>query len=270
MIWDLHCHLSGVEGRTPHERMARLIEIADRVGIERFCFYMGMTWTKSPSPDDLRKQNDEVLEALEHHHDRAFGFCYVSGDHVDASLAEIERTIARGSMTGIKLWVAHRASDPAIDPIIRRAGELKAVIYQHTWFKSDGTYHTGEGPQTGESTPDDLAALARRHPQIPLILGHTGGNWELGIRAVQRFPNVSVDLAGNDPCAGMVEMAVRELGAQRVLYGSDSGGRSFASQIAKVHGAAISDREKRLIFKENLQRMMMPILERQKQEGKRS
>lgn len=254
MIWDLHCHLSGVPGRTPAERMGKLIEIADRVGIERLCFYMGMTWTKEPTPEDLQKENDEVLEALQHYHDRAFGFCYVSGDHVEKSLAEIERCIAAGPMVGIKLWVAHHCNDPAIDPIIRRAAELKAVIYQHTWLKTDGTTYPGE------SSPYDLVELAKRHPRTPLILGHTGGQWELGIRAVRAYPNVSIDIAGSDPTAGLVEMAVRELGAERVIYGSDCGGRSFASQIAKVHGAAISEREKRLIFKENLKHMLTPIL----------
>ena len=34
-------------------------------------------------------------------------------------------------------------------------------------------------------------------------------------------------------------MAVRELGAERVIYGSDVGGRSFASQLGKVMGAAV-------------------------------
>jgi predicted TIM-barrel fold metal-dependent hydrolase len=29
-------------------------------------------------------------------------------------------------------------------------------------------------------------------------------------------------------------MAVRELGPERVIYGSDAGGRSFASQLAEV------------------------------------
>ena len=52
MIWDLHCHLSGVSGRTPDERMAQLIEFADRMGIERICIYMGMRWSSNPSPED--------------------------------------------------------------------------------------------------------------------------------------------------------------------------------------------------------------------------
>jgi predicted TIM-barrel fold metal-dependent hydrolase len=253
MIWDLHCHLSGVLGRTPHERMAKLIEYADRVGIERLCVYMGMNWSQDPSPDDLRQQNDEVLEALSHWHDRAFGFVYVSAKHVEASLAELERCVAKGPMVGVKLWVAKRCAAEEIDPLIRRAAELKAVIFQHTWYKTGGNY-------VGESTPMDLAELAARHPDVPLICGHTGGDWEIGIRTVRQHKNVSVDVAGSDPTSGITEMAVRELGAERVIYGSDAGGRSFASQLAKVHGANIPEQAKRLIFKGNLRRMMLPIL----------
>jgi predicted TIM-barrel fold metal-dependent hydrolase len=55
-------------------------------------------------------------------------------------------------------------------------------------------------------------------------------------------------------------MAVRELGAERIIYGSDVGGRSFASQLAKVHGANISASAKRLILGENLKRLLRPIL----------
>ena len=58
----------------------------------------------------------------------------------------------------------------------------------------------------------------------------------------------------------MAEMAVRELGAERVLYGSDAGGRSFASQLAKVYSADISLEAKRLILRENLRRLLAPAL----------
>ena len=53
---------------------------------------------------------------------------------------------------------------------------------------------------------------------------------------------------------------MRELGAERVLYGSDAPGRSFASQLAKVDGADIPDDAKRLILGENLKRLLTPIL----------
>jgi predicted TIM-barrel fold metal-dependent hydrolase len=255
MIWDLHCHLSGVDGQTPDERIAQLMDYADRMGVERLVFFMGYPMLVDPSPDDLRKQNDQVLQAISHWHDRAFGFAYVSPKHVDASLAEIERCIANGPMVGIKLWVAQRCHDEQIDPIIMRCAELKAAIFQHTWYKAGGN-------QAGESTPADFAQLAARHPETPLICGHTGGDWELGIRTIRGHKNVSIGIGGSDPTSGFVEMAVRELGPERIIYGSDIGGRSFASQIAKVQGADVPEMAKRLILKGNLRRMLLPILDR--------
>jgi predicted TIM-barrel fold metal-dependent hydrolase len=252
-IWDLHCHFGGIDGRTPEEKMARLIGYADRLGIERLVVFMGYPLVNDPTPDELRRQNDQVLQALSHWHDRAFGFAYVSPSHVEASLAEIDRCVRDGPLVGLKLWVARRCNVPEIDPIIRRAAELKAVIYQHTWYKTGGNL-------PGESSPMDLVELAGRHPKVPLICGHTGGNWEVGIRAVRAQRNVLIDLAGSDPTAGLVEMAVRELGAERILYGSDAAGRSFASQLAKVQGAEVPDAAKRLILADNLRRLLAPIL----------
>ncbi len=252
-IWDLHCHLSGVAGRTPEERMAKLVAAADRMGISRLCVYMGMRWSYDPTPADFRKQNDEVLQALSHYHDRAFGFVYVNPKHVKESLAEIDRCVRDGPMVGVKLWVAHRADTKEVDAVVERATELKALVFQHTWIKV-----TGNLP--GESTPTELAALAARHPKAVIVCGHTGGDWEQGVRAVRAQKHVAVDLAGGDPTAGFTEMAVRELGADRVLYGSDAGGRSFASQLAKVHGADVPDGAKKLILAGNLKRLLGPIL----------
>jgi hypothetical protein len=71
---------------------------------------------------------------------------------------------------------------------------------------------------------------------------------------------VYAGIAGSDPTSGFVEMAVRELGAERIIYGSDVGGRSFASQVAKVVGAEIPDSDKKLILGGNLRRLLQPIL----------
>ena len=257
MIWDVHCHLAGVPGRTPDERMAQLIAFADRMGIERICVFMGMNWSYDPSPDDMRRQNDDVLAALERWHHRAFGFVYLNPNHVEASLAELDRCVWDGPMVGVKLWVARHCNTAELDPIVERAAELKALVLQHTYIKA-----TGNLP--GESTPMELAELARRHPAVVFICAHTGADWEVGIRAIRDCKNVSAELCGSDPTAGFTEMAVRELGAERVLYGSDAGGRSFASQLGKVLGADIPESAKRLILGENCKRLLMPIL---KQKG---
>ena len=254
MIWDLHCHLAGVEGRTVHERMAALIGYADRMGIARLVLFMPSLADRDPSPKQFRRQNDETLEAISHWHHRAFAFAYLNPKYPEECLAEIDRVIRDGPMIGVKLWVAVRSDDERLDTVIRRAAELKALVYQHTWLKTGGNL-------PGESTPGDLAALADRHPSVPLVCGHSGGNWELGLRANRACPNVYVETGGTDPSAGMIEMAVRELGQERVLYGSDVGGRSFASQLGKVTGADVPEDAKHSILGGNLQRLLTPILD---------
>ncbi|MBN1853916.1 MAG: amidohydrolase family protein [Pirellulales bacterium] len=254
-IWDLHCHLSGVPGDTPESRLAAILRYADRMGIARLCVCMGMQWNYDPKPETMRQENDDVLRAIRAYPDRTFGFVYINPNHTTASLQELNRCVRDGPMVGVKLWVAERCSARSLDPIIAAATELEAPILQHTWIKI-----TGNLP--GESTPLDLALLARRHPRAILICGHTGGDWEVGIRAIRGHSNIYADLAGGDPAAGFTEMAVRELGAERVLYGSDAGGRSFASQLAKVLGAAIPESARRLILAGNAKRILGPILER--------
>lgn len=254
-IWDLHCHLSGVPGDTPEARLGKLLEYADRLGIGRLCVSMGMEWSYDPPPEKLRQENDEVLRAIRAYPDRAFGFVYLNPKHTKASLDELNRCVRDGPMVGVKLWVAQRCNAPELDPIIARATELDAPVLQHTWIKIAGNL-------PGESTPTDLAELAGRHPRAMLICGHSGGDWEVGIRAIRPHGNVHADLAGGDPTAGVTEMAVRELGAERVLYGSDAGGRSFASQLAKVSGADIPESSRRLILAGNSRRLLGPILKR--------
>lgn len=252
-IWDLHCHLATARGSTPAQRLEDLIRYGDRLGVSRYCVYMGMQFVHEPTPAVFRQQNDELLAALARWSDRALGFVYVNPNFLQESLDEINRCIADGPMVGIKLWVAARATAPPLDPIVARAAELKAVVFQHTWLKVMGN-------RRGESTPMDVAELAARHPTATIICGHSGGDWEQGLRAIRAAPNVYADLAGGDPVAGITEMAVRELGADRVVYGSDAGGRSFASQLAKVYGADVSEEARRKILAGNLKRLLAPIL----------
>lgn len=253
-VWDNHCHISGVAGKTASERIDHLVGIADRVGVERLCLHLGMhLGGENPSPDHLRRDNDFILEAIRHAKGRAVGYVYLNPNHLDFSLQEFDRCVKDGPMVGVKLWVAKRCNAPELDPIVRRAAEQKAVIYQHTWLKVGGN-------QPGESSPADMVELARRHPDVRLMCGHAGGDWERGIRMIRSTPNVLLEIAGSDPTSGFVEMAVRELGADRIVFGSDVSGRSFGSQLAKVAGAAIPEAAKRLILRENLRGLLGPIL----------
>jgi predicted TIM-barrel fold metal-dependent hydrolase len=251
-VWDCHVHLTGVEG-TPEERVRQLLKYADRVGVDRLVLSLGCTIQPDPSPEQLRQANDEVLRAMRVAPDRLFGYAYLNPRHGEASLHELDRCVRDGPMVGAKLLTAVACNDRRLGPLLQRLAELKGVLLQHTFF------HAG-GNAPNESTPAQLAELAARHPSVPMIGAHAGGDWEQGVRAVRSRPNVCVDLSGSDPCAGIADTAVRELGVERVVWGSDAGGRSFASQLGKVLGSELSEAEKRQVLGANLERLLTPVL----------
>jgi uncharacterized protein len=254
-IWDVHSHLGNVPGDTPEERMESLVRFMDRIGIERVILSQGFDqYIEHPTPDQIREENDRVMQAVHRFPDRAYGSVYLSPDHVDFSVQEFDRCVRDGPMIGIgEIEADKRCSAPELDSIAERAAALKVPILQHTWLKVGGN-------EPGESTPYDVVELAQRHPNVQFICAHTGGDWERGIRIIRGTKNICAEVAGFDPTAGVTEMAVRELGAERVVYGSDVGGRSFASQVAKVLGADIPIEAKELILGGNLRRIYAPIL----------
>ena len=253
-IWDDHCHLGSVPGGTPEERMAVLVQCADRLGIERLLLSQGYSADLHPTPDQLREENNRVMRAVRRFADRSYGSVYLSPAYPEFSVQEFNRCVRDGPMVSIGEIEADKLCNASeMDAIVECAAAMKVPVLQHTWLKAGGN-------EPGESTPMDLVELARRYPEVQFICVHTGGDWERGIRIIRATKNVSAEIAGSNPTSGFVEMAVRELGAERVIYGSDVGGRSFASQLAKVLGADIPEPAKALILGGNLRRLLAHVL----------
>jgi len=229
----------------------------DRVGVERLILSQGYSDDKHPNPpEQFRLENDRVMAAVKAFPERAYGSVYLSPRLPDFSLQEIDRCIRDGPMVSIgEIEADARCNVPGMDPIAERAIELEIPILQHEWLKTMGN-------EPDESSPFDVVELAKRHPKLQIVCAHSGGNWELAIREIRSTKNVSAGLAGFDPTSGVVEMAVRELGPERVLYGSDVGGRSFSSQLAKVLDADVPDSYKELILGGNMRRLLTPILKK--------
>jgi len=257
-IWDGHIHLTGPAQQqnrtgTVEDRVDRLLKYADRMGVAKLIVHLGSVIVPNPSPEVVRQRNDEVMKAIAYSPRRLLGFVYLNPQHGEECLREMDRCVRDGPMVGVKLLVEMRCSRPELDPLVRHAVELQAPLLQHTFLNI-----VGNRPE--ESTPSELAALAARHPDASFICAHTGGEWESGIRMLRTSRNVLAEISGGDPMAGFVEMAVRELGAERVSFGTDTGGRSFGSQLAKVYSADIPESAKRLILGGNLRRLLRPIL----------
>ncbi|MEI6500071.1 MAG: amidohydrolase family protein [Armatimonadota bacterium] len=249
MIIDCHVHILPTAGESLPQAVAHMLGCMDRLGLAQACLSLGDRLLVQPTAEEVRESNEWVARAVALAPDRIIGFVYGSPNHPEASLQQIEQHAVHGPFRGIKLWVCQLADHAGNDPICARAAQLGLPVLQHTWFKATGNLPT-------ESEPRHLLTLAQRHPQTNFIMAHAGGDWERGLRTVRNAPNVYPDTCGNDPEAGFTELAVRLLGAERIVFGSDATGRSFGSQMAKVTGADISDEAKRLILGGNLLRLM--------------
>ena len=127
-IWDLHCHLNGFEGSTPSAKAEEMIRLADRMGVERMCVYLGYPFLYDPSPDDLRAQNNQVLEALRVGKERMLGFVYLNPNYLEFSLTEFDECVRDGHGWGEAVGGgAHERA--RLDPIVDYAQSLKAVIF---------------------------------------------------------------------------------------------------------------------------------------------
>jgi predicted TIM-barrel fold metal-dependent hydrolase len=261
-IWDAFYWGSWQE-REPLVRLDEALtaerEFMIRAGILRQCIHLhvGTGTARDEHETRIRSNGGEIKEALVRHADRLLGVARLNGDDVSATLAAIDKWITRGPMIGVCLLDGGVPWTQAnFDPIVQRAGEQNALIVQLNW------YNQLERKNPNATTPAHLAELAARHPNVMFISGHAGGDWENGIRAVRSRRNILVETSGFDPTAGFIEMAVRELGADRIVFGSHFPSRSMGTEFSKVLSADITDREKELIFSGNLRRLLAPILRR--------
>ncbi len=128
------------------------------------------------------------------------------------------------------------------------AAENKAVIEGHS----------------GEewSLPEDYVTFANRYPETVTIASHLGcgydGDFRHQIRAVQSSRNgnfyTDTSSAKSVNC-NILEIAVSEMGSERLLFGSDSGCYFSPSQRARVGFARIPDADKENILYRNALRV---------------
>jgi uncharacterized protein len=110
------------------------------------------------------------------------------------------------------------------------------------------------------SLPAAFVPFANKYPEVRLLLAHLGNGAgdnskvDLQVRAIQasQHGNVWVDTSSaRSILPGLIEWGVKELGAERLLFGSDTPLSHVALQRTRIEAAEISDEAKRLILREN-------------------
>jgi uncharacterized protein len=108
----------------------------------------------------------------------------------------------------------------------------------------------------------DFVPLANAFPEVRLILAHIGCGWDGDpthqVRAIQqcRHGNVFADTSSASSITPrLIEWAVEEIGAERVLFGTDTPLYFAPMQRARIDHADLSDVQKRLILCDNARRI---------------
>lgn len=124
--------------------------------------------------------------------------------------------------------------------------------------------HSGEP----NSLPIDFVPFADQYPGVRLILAHLGCGYDNDrthqIRAIQAaaHDNVFVDTSSASSIfSGLVEWAVKEVGAAKILFGTDTPLYSTAMQRARIDSADVSFAAKTAILRDNARRLFKAKLE---------
>lgn len=264
-IWD--CYFLPSQGADPRRfanEMKRAMPAIEIAAIKRLCVFLhvGLGTADRATETRLHDNPNAVLAPLERWPETLLGLIRLNPMDVRRSLDALNRWMRDGPMVGVYFASGNQASLPCnhrnFDPLVRRIDELGGVIIQHTWFK------TGGKESSGESTPSELAELAERFPDVRFVCAHAGGEWEKGIRAIRACPNILAETSGFDATAGFIDMAVRELGPDRIVFGSHLPSRALGTELSKILSADISKQARMKILGQNLRRLLAPILSRKK------
>jgi hypothetical protein len=264
-IWDAyftpaHSHPGSDGSSSLMADIERSLPAVRKGQFERLCYFphVGIGTTNDVACEELaRSTPGVVLKPLERWPKLLLGMIQLNPNNVPASLDALNRWLRDGPMLGVYFPGAGpgalTCTHQNFNRLIERIMALNGVIVQHTWLKSGGK----QGP--GESTPSELAELAMRYPEQKFVCAHAGGEWEQGIRAVREIPNILIETSGFDATAGFIEMAIRDLGARRIIFGSHLPSRSLGTELGKIIGANISEEDRKLILGENFRTLLKPI-----------
>ncbi|MDA4123161.1 MAG: amidohydrolase family protein [Thaumarchaeota archaeon] len=217
--------------------------MADRLGISKMCVssFMALHY-------DFVEGNNNTLRLMRELPDRVLGYCVLNPRFGDLALNELERCIVKGGMIGAKMypvppkWVA---DEPSAYPLMERLSKLRVPILIHA------------------DPVAPIFRLADRFPDATYLLAHMGGGGSDGLEGMygcihesKRHDNIYLDSTTSNVESNIIEEAVRVVGAERVLFGTDYPCIEPYAQLAKVKAAAVAEDERALILGGNIKRLI--------------
>lgn len=198
---------------------------------------------------DAPEGNRELAQAIRPY-PQLFGYVSVNLNYLDEALREMEAYLGASArnpqFVGVKvhpLLCKHRYDTPEGLAVTRAAATYGAPILVHTF-------------NSPLESPWNVLPAARAVPEVPIILGHMGGEtWWEGIRVAQEAPNIYLEVCSTWTDPEKVRAAIGAVGAGRILFGSDATFFDLSHMLGAMQDAELSPEEWQLIMRENARRL---------------
>ncbi len=247
MIIDAHCHMgtSWMGWKRNEIDAEKLLRIYDQFGVDKACL---SAWQVSY---DFEAGNREIYEIAKRHPDRIVPFAIVGPRDGKRALEEIDRCVEKYGMKGLKMHPTVNkfiADSSIVDPVMEKAKHYGLPVLFHS--ENDGYSH-----------PRAIAALAAKHQEVTVIIGHMGEHaWIEAVQAAKKHKNILLDTTGVPNEVYILPTAVEECGAEKIVWGSDAPVLNIAVEMAKVKYAdlygKVTEEDKQLILGGNMARVL--------------
>ena len=244
-VLDAHCHILHDGGAvTGRERVALggdadgMIELTRRTGIDKTAI---MSWA-GPLSMDSDLGNEVVGKAVARYPDEFIGLVTINPEYDDEEKIEavIQKYHVELGFPGLKTFAACQAIDYD-DPLFDR------------WFQFGNDHHLYLVLDSrGDAGADRCVRnLAERYPHLGLHLDHCGRGWAYArwvVSVMADYDNVWGQLNYTLVTNGVIEYLVEQVGAERLLFGTDAPMRDPRPQAGWLMFTRLSEEDKRKIF----------------------
>jgi predicted TIM-barrel fold metal-dependent hydrolase len=254
-IIDAHAHL-GYIGRCyiPDLSTDDMISLMDRLHIKHACF----SHVAALLSHQFEYAHIETLKAVKKYRGRVYGYAVYDPIFPEDSLKSINEFISEDGFIGIKIHPGchvYPIDGDAYNPLWEFAGNKNIPVLCHTWDGTPQTTYPYEiVPPQVNAEPGLFNNVLKKHPDLTIILGHSGGHFRGHLQAIEvakKYANVFLDISGAPIGFGLIEWFVREVGAEKILYGSDFILIDPRVHIGRVLRARIGTEQKEAILSKN-------------------
>ena len=250
-VFDAHLHCPSEAGEvwqwhTVTRTFEEFAAYLDRTGVQRVIIN-SVRCQLAKSAAEFIAGNREVARYSEKYKGRFVPACVVNPLLIDEALREMEECRKQFGMTWVgelcNYTVPYQYTVKEFEMLVDQAVKLNMVLDVHTEL-------------------DEMEYIIDKFPKATLVFPHFGDSQEFEhmhkrIDLVASRPNCYLDTSGyGHDRVGMLEYAVKSIGTDRVLFGSDFSINCPATVIARIENAFLTEEQREKILSKNLEALL--------------